>query len=125
MSSREQRVFDFLHEQALAADFRERRVLQPVARRLDDDDPARVAARLLETRGDGVCLPQRQLAAARPQPQLGRGVSHGPSHDVVASSESMTGLDRSATAFIGVAKNGGRGSAPRGCRTLRHPRSLG
>ena len=34
----QQRVFDFLHEQPLAADFRERRVLQPIAGRPDDDD---------------------------------------------------------------------------------------
>ena len=36
----EQRIFDFLHEQALAADLRQRRLGQPVARRLDDDDLA-------------------------------------------------------------------------------------
>ena len=36
----EQRVFDFLHEQPLAADLRERRLGQPVAGRLDDDDLA-------------------------------------------------------------------------------------
>ena len=36
----EQRILDFLHEQPLAADVRQRRFLQAVARRLDDDDLA-------------------------------------------------------------------------------------
>ena len=34
----EQRIFDLLHEQPLAADFRQRRLLQAIARGLDDDD---------------------------------------------------------------------------------------
>ena len=41
----EQRVLDFLHEQPLAADFGQRRFLQPIARRLDDDDLARAGRR--------------------------------------------------------------------------------
>ena len=40
----EQRVLDFLDEQPLAADLRERRVLQPIAGGLDDDDAARGSA---------------------------------------------------------------------------------
>ena len=37
----QQRVLDFLDEQALAADLRQRRVREPIAGRLDDDDLAR------------------------------------------------------------------------------------
>ena len=41
----QQRVLDFLHEQPLAADVGQRRVLQLVARGPDDDDLARLARR--------------------------------------------------------------------------------
>ena len=48
----QQRVLDFLHEQPLAADFRERRFLQPIARRGDDDDAAGPPAGGGDARGD-------------------------------------------------------------------------
>ena len=67
MAPREQRVLDFLDEQPLAAHLGQRRVLQPIARRLDDADLARAAA-ALEQRRDRARLPQRERAAARPDP---------------------------------------------------------
>ena len=75
----EQRVLNLFHEEALASDSRERRVLQAVAGRLDDDDPARWAARSRDAGGDGVRLPQRQRTAARSQPERAGHVSaiHG------------------------------------------------
>ena len=57
ISPREQRVFDFLDEQPLAADFRQRRVLQPIAGRLDDDDAAGRAA------APRRCAPRRRWPA--------------------------------------------------------------
>jgi hypothetical protein len=66
----QERVLDFFDEQTLAADFGERRLLQPIARRLDHDNAARRTARVLNALRDRVRLPQRQLAAARPQPKL-------------------------------------------------------
>ena len=68
----QQRVLDFLDEEAFAADLGKWRFLKPVAGRLDDDDAAGHVAGFLQTRGDGVGLPQRQLAAARSQSQLAR-----------------------------------------------------
>src|SRR5439155_16479013 len=66
----QQRVLDFLHEEALAADVRDWRLLQAVARCLDDDDAARRSAAFGEARLDGVGLPQRERAAARPESKL-------------------------------------------------------
>ena len=66
----EQRVFDFLHEQPLAADFREGRFLQAIARGLDDNDPARRRAGGRQPRGDGVRLPQRKLTATGAETEL-------------------------------------------------------
>jgi hypothetical protein len=60
----EQRVFDFLDEQAFPADFRERRILQAIAGRLDDDDAARRPAGGRDARRNRVRLP-REVAAAR------------------------------------------------------------
>ena len=74
----QQRVFDFFHEQPLPADFRERRFLQPIARRLDDHDPARRAAGLRDAPRDRVGLPQRELAAAAAEAEfLSGSVWHG------------------------------------------------
>jgi hypothetical protein len=63
----EQRVFDFLDEEPLAADFGERPLLQPVPIRLDDDDAARRTAGCDDARRDGVGLPERELAPSRPE----------------------------------------------------------
>jgi hypothetical protein len=63
----EQRVLDLLHEQPLAANLGQRRVGQPITRRLDDDDLAAGAGTLLDQRSNRVGLKQRQLAAARAQ----------------------------------------------------------
>ena len=74
ISPREQRVLDLLDEQPLAADLRERRILQPIAGGLDDDDARHGGPpRGGDARGDGVRLPQRELAAARSEPELVRG----------------------------------------------------
>ena len=59
----EQRVFDLLDEQPLVADVSDRRRLQPVARRLDDDE-LDVDAGGLEPRRHRPRLPQRELASA-------------------------------------------------------------
>ena len=61
----QERVLDFLDEQPLAAGFRQRRVLQPIAAGLDDDDlGARRRARSMRA-ATVLRLPQRELAAAR------------------------------------------------------------
>ena len=65
----QQRVLDFLDEQALAADLRQRRVGEAVARGLDDDDLGLDAGALEQQRRDRACLHQRQRAAARAEPQ--------------------------------------------------------
>src|SRR5581483_8215363 len=72
----QQRLLDFLHEQALAADFGQRRVLQPVARRPDDHDAALRSTGFGNPRGNGVRLPQGELAAARPKAQFRSGRCH-------------------------------------------------
>ena len=56
----EQRVFDLLDEQPLAAGLAERPRLQPIAVRLDRDDLDPAPRALLEQRADGRRLPQRQ-----------------------------------------------------------------
>ena len=61
----QQRILDFLDEQSLAADLRQPRFRQPVAGRLDDDDVALDAGALAQQGGNRVCLPARELAAAR------------------------------------------------------------
>ena len=66
----QQRVLDFLHEQALAADLRERRLLQPVAARLDDDDLARRSARSSTRAAARARLPERELTAAGAEAEL-------------------------------------------------------
>ena len=68
----EQRILDLLDEQPLAADLRQRRLGEPVARRLDDDDLRAHAGLLTQQRGDGVGLEERQLAAARADSQHAR-----------------------------------------------------
>src|SRR5258708_21479999 len=45
-------------------------MLRGVARRLDDDDAARRSAAFGDARLDGVGLPQRELAPARPESKL-------------------------------------------------------
>ena len=79
----EQRVFDLLDEQPLAADLDERRVLQPIAGGLDDDDldaarprcfeqrrdgraPARARARCRACRSEAAALTTRSLAGSAP-----------------------------------------------------------
>jgi len=63
--SAEKGVFDFLDEQPLAADIRQRRLLKPIARSLDDDDVAQRAAGGFDLGFDRIRLPQRELAATR------------------------------------------------------------
>ena len=63
----EERVFYFFDEEALPADFRERCLLQAIARRLDDHDLAGRPARVGYACGDGVRLPERELTATRAQ----------------------------------------------------------
>src|SRR5258708_420209 len=68
----QQRVLYFFHEQAVAADFGQGRLLQAVARRLDDDDAAGRSAAFGDACRDSVGLPERELAAARPESRLAR-----------------------------------------------------
>ena len=70
----QQRVLDFLHEQPFAADVRQRRFLKPIARRMDDLDPARRTAGCGNSAGDGVRLPERELTAARPEAKFSHGM---------------------------------------------------
>ena len=60
----EQRVLDFLHEEPLAADVRQRGFLQAVARRLDDDDLAAPGRRPLDALGDEPGLKERELTSS-------------------------------------------------------------
>src|SRR6185503_14101254 len=59
----QQRVLDFLDEESLATDLRQRRILKPIAASLDDDRLGR-HTRLLEQRGHRLRLPERQRAAS-------------------------------------------------------------
>jgi hypothetical protein len=61
----QQCLFDLLHEEPLAAHFRQRSLLEPIAGRSNDDDLARGAAGLRQPRGDAARLIQGELAAAR------------------------------------------------------------
>ena len=79
----EQRLLDLLGEQALAADLRERPVLDHVAGGADRHDRDRVGCDPVGGRQPGthlVRLPQRQRAAARAdaQKRCGRGCVMGP-----------------------------------------------
>ena len=65
----EQRIFDLFHEQALAADLRQRRFAQSIAGRLDDDDFALCADAITKKRGDGVGLIERKWTAAGADPE--------------------------------------------------------
>ncbi len=67
----QQRVLDFLHEQALAADLRQRAVGLAVALGPDDDEFAGGAAGGGDAGGGLAGLPERQLAAARAEPKGG------------------------------------------------------
>src|SRR6266516_4408972 len=60
----QQRVLDFLHEQPLAADFGERRVLQTIARSLQDDNAAGRTAAGGNARRHRIGLPKRELTPA-------------------------------------------------------------
>ena len=64
----EQRVLDLLDEEPLAAGLRQRRVLEPVAGCLDRHQ-LRARSAILDEPRDGSRLPERELAAARPDPQ--------------------------------------------------------
>ena len=66
----EQRVLDFLDEQPLAADLRQRRVGEPVARRLDDDD---LAVRRRSSRA--AARRQRRPETARARCRVSRGAA--------------------------------------------------
>ncbi len=106
----QQRVLDFLHEQPLAADLGERRLLQPIAGRLDDDDLAGRAARCPTRRRGRARLPEGELAAAGaetelvhagyrlPAPAARRGASFGPVSAAGASSASSANRRVSASA---------------------------
>ena len=65
----QQRILDFFHEQALAADLREWRLAQSVAGRFDDDDFALCAGAIAKKRGDGVGLIERKWTAAGADPE--------------------------------------------------------
>ena len=71
-----ERVLDFFDEQTFAAGLRQRFFLQTIACGLDDDEAARRAAVLGDTRRDRVGLPQRQRAAASPYSKLGNYTCH-------------------------------------------------
>ncbi len=64
----QQRVLQLLDEEALAADLRQRRLLQAIAGGADDHE-IDVEIPRFELGGDGAGLPQRQLAAARADPE--------------------------------------------------------
>jgi hypothetical protein len=68
----EQGVLDFLDEETLAPDLRQRRVRKLVARGADDHCFARQTRLRAQLRGDSISLEQRELAAARPNAK-----SHG------------------------------------------------
>ena len=65
----EQRVLDFLDEETLAANLRQRGFRKLVAGRADDDDLALDAGRCTQLRCDGIGLKERELAAARADPE--------------------------------------------------------
>ena len=67
----EERVFDLLDEQPLAAGVRERHVLQAVSRRLDHADLARASVTFEQSR-HRVRLPEREGTASRSDPQRSR-----------------------------------------------------
>ena len=67
----QERLFDFLDEEPLAARVGERLVLDSIARRLDDDELGSAAPPFEQGR-DGPRLPERQLAASRADAQRGR-----------------------------------------------------
>ena len=67
----QQRVLDFLHEQALSADLRQRRVLQAIARGLDDDDLAGCAGRRLKALGHQPRLEEGELTSSTAETKRG------------------------------------------------------
>src|SRR5204862_4070477 len=66
----EERILDFLDEETLAADVRNRRLLQAIAGCLDDNDAAGRSAGGGDPRRHGVRLPHGELAAAGTESEL-------------------------------------------------------
>jgi hypothetical protein len=85
----EQRLFDLLHEQALAPERRQRDILQPIAGRLERKDLGPYAQLALDPLRDHPCLAEREIARARGD--SGRG--HPPS----GSPSSMSNSTRAAS----------------------------
>ena len=65
----EQRILDFLHEQPLASDLRQRRLAEAITRRFDDDDLAERSRAIAKECGHGVGLIKSERAATGADPE--------------------------------------------------------